>query len=403
MENANISAGTSTTTPATAPVITSANAPVNASEVVPAVSIVVPCYNVENYVRQTLDSLSAQTLANIEIICINDGSTDSTLEVLKEYQSQDSRFVIIDKPNGGYGCAMNVGMAAATGEYIGIVESDDFVDEKMFETLYSAATKNNLEFVKSDFIKFWTEKDGSLLTKYEKLTPKSAYYNVVLNPSENLDLFNAQMLNWAGIYKAEFLREHNIRHNESPGASYQDNGFWFQVFCFAHRGMFLPEAFYHYRQDNSASSINQNNKVFCMPDEYAFIRQFLRDNPDLEKQFIGIYHYKKMHNLGFAFSLLADQFQMPFLERYASEYKEAKERGELDESLFYPDEWKHIHEIMDDPQGFRDEYNKTKKSPEYKRDYELARAKGKGAAAMFVLRHDGLKAMLGKTVRSLKH
>ena len=94
----------------------------------PKVSILVPCYNVEKYLKQCLDSIVNQTLQDIEIICINDGSTDSTLDIIKQYAKNDDRFVVIDKQNEGYGKSMNRGLDAATGEYIGIVESDDWIE-----------------------------------------------------------------------------------------------------------------------------------------------------------------------------------------------------------------------------------------------------------------------------------
>ena len=92
---------------------------------IPAVSIVIPVFNVEKYIGKCLDSLISQTLHNIEIICVNDGSTDHSLEIIKKYAENDPRFVIVDKENGGYGKAMNVGLDKATGEYIGIVEPDE--------------------------------------------------------------------------------------------------------------------------------------------------------------------------------------------------------------------------------------------------------------------------------------
>ena len=104
-----------------------------------AVSIVVPVCNVERYLKECLDSVIKQTLKNIEIICVNDGSTDNSLKILREYEKKDRRIKVITKKNSGYGNTMNVGMDAANGKYIGIVESDDYVDEKMFERLYETA------------------------------------------------------------------------------------------------------------------------------------------------------------------------------------------------------------------------------------------------------------------------
>ena len=105
----------------------------------PAVSVIVPTYNEENYLRQALDSLVAQTLEDIEILLVNDGSTDQSADILREYAAHYPQFTLIDKPNGGYGSAVNAGLDAATGEYIGILEPDDFVDAHMFEDLYKAA------------------------------------------------------------------------------------------------------------------------------------------------------------------------------------------------------------------------------------------------------------------------
>ena len=92
----------------------------------PKVSILVPICNVERYLRQCLDGLVNQTLEDIEVICINDGSTDSSLSIIREYERRDQRIVVIDKPNSGYGDSMNRGIDTARGEYVGIVESDDF-------------------------------------------------------------------------------------------------------------------------------------------------------------------------------------------------------------------------------------------------------------------------------------
>lgn len=369
----------------------------------PDISIVVPCYNVQFYIEETLDSLVSQTLKSIEIVCVNDGSTDETLSILQRYANSDDRIKIIDKENGGYGKAMNVGMKASIGEYIGIVESDDYIKEDMFESLYSVAKKNDLDFAKSDFIKFWTMEDESLKTKYETVAHKKSYYNQLLNPSENLDLFNCQMLNWTGIYKKDFLEKFDIKHNESPGASYQDNGFWFQVFCHGRRMMIVDKAFYYYRQDNAASSINQSNKVFSMLDEYAWIRDLLRKNPELEEQFIGIYQYKKMHNCDFAFSLLAPEFQHAFMERYSQEYREANESGELNKELFYPEEWNRIQFIMDDPEGYIEDYNQKQAAIVEQEAYNSARERGKLALAAFVLKKYGVTKLLKKTVTYMKN
>lgn len=120
------------------------------------VSIVVPVYNVQKYLRQGLDSIVNQTLQDIEIICVDDGSTDESGKILDEYAAKDGRVKVIHKNNTGYGNSMNIGFTAASGEYIGIVESDDYADPKMFETLYQIASANNLDIVKSGFYYYYS-------------------------------------------------------------------------------------------------------------------------------------------------------------------------------------------------------------------------------------------------------
>ena len=117
----------------------------------PKVSVIVPTYNVEMYLDQCMESLQRQTLKDIEIVCVNDGSKDSSLEIMKRNAANDPRIVIIDKENGGYGKAMNVGLDRATGEDIGILEPDDYVPLNMYEDLYQAAKEHDLDFVKADF------------------------------------------------------------------------------------------------------------------------------------------------------------------------------------------------------------------------------------------------------------
>ena len=245
----------------------------------PAISVVMPIYNAEPYLKQALNSVLNQTLTELEIVCVNDGSKDSSLEILRDYASRDNRIKVIDKPNGGYGHAMNVGLNNATGDYIGILEPDDYIKPDMYATLYAAASKNDLDFVRSNYSRLTTDESGNEHLQEVKITEKPKYYIGIQNPQSNLDLFNVRMENWTGIYKRSFIECHGIKFNESPGAAFQDNGFWFQTYCHATRIMLIDQPFYCYRVDNAASSINQTDKVFVMLDEYKWIENWLRSDP----------------------------------------------------------------------------------------------------------------------------
>lgn len=208
----------------------------------PKVSIIVPIYNVEDYLEECMESIVRQTLEDIEIICINDGSTDSSMEILSRYADNDSRIIVVDKKNEGYGIGMNIGLERATGEYVGIVEPDDYVPLDMYEDLYLKAKEYELDFVKADFFRFKTAPNGNMELVYNHLTGTKEDYNVVFNPSNTPEALRYVMNTWSGIYKNDFLRKYNIRHHETPGASFQDNGFWIQTFCFASRAMILDQA-----------------------------------------------------------------------------------------------------------------------------------------------------------------
>ncbi len=244
------------------------------------VSVLVPIYNVEVFLPECLDSLVNQTLKDIEIICINDGSKDSSLDIIKRYASKDKRIKIIDKENSGYGDSMNQGLKKATGEYIGIVESDDFIELDGFEKLYSIATKYNVEVVKSNFYEYFTEKhkdDG----KSNMFLPTEI--NKVIDPRKNRHVFYEQPSIWSAIYKNEFLKKNDIDFLPSPGASYQDAGFNFKVWATARRAYFVDDAFLHYRQDNPNSSVKSDGKIYAVKDEYDEVEKYLKEKGLMEE------------------------------------------------------------------------------------------------------------------------
>ena len=338
----------------------------------PKVSVVIPCYNVEQYLRECIESALNQTLPDIEIICVNDGSTDGTLGIIKEYMAADDRVKLVDKANSGYGNTMNRGMDAATGEYIAILESDDYIKPNMYETLYGLAKKHDLDFIKSDYEIFVGEGQDRTFTYMDTCRKRSRCYKVI-NPSENIDVLNERMNTWTGIYKKAFLNEYNIRHNETPGASYQDNGFWFQTFLWAKRIMFADMAFYQLRRDNPNSSVHNKGKVFCIFEEYAFIESIVRSNPEKEKTFIKIFQKKKFDNCSYHYRRVGDEFKMDFLERMSEEFKKAREAGELDSGLFFGNGWNDLCTIMDKPEAYYAQtVNKVSDNLSIEKKYQIA-------------------------------
>lgn len=238
------------------------------------VSVLVPIYNVEKFLPECLESLTKQTLKDIEIICINDGSTDSSPKIIQQYAEKDSRIVIINKKNSGYGDSMNQGLAIAKGEYIGIVESDDFIEKNSFAALYDMAEKYNLEVVKGNYYEYVTQGRQDI-RKSDMFLPKET--NCIIDPYFSRHIFYQQPSIWSAIYKRSFLKDNNIDFLPSPGASYQDAGFNFKVFAMARKVLFVNDAFLHYRQDNPNSSVKSNGKIYCVKEEYDNVEKYLKD------------------------------------------------------------------------------------------------------------------------------
>ena len=316
------------------------------------VSIIIPTYNVEMYLVECMESVIHQTLKDIEIICINDGSTDGSLEILKSYAQKDDRIVLVDKENGGYGIAMNIGLEKATGEYIGIVEPDDFVKLDMYESLYQIAKDNDLDFVKADFYRFKRTDEDDLNMVQNHLSTNPEEDNQVFNPSEDTEAIRYIMNTWSGIYKKEFIEKHHIRHNETPGASFQDNGFWFQTFIFATRAMIADKPYYMNRRDNPNSSVHNREKVYCMNIEYDHIRDILMEYPELWERFKGMYWYKKYNNYIGTIRRIGMEYRREFVERFSAEFKRGLEKNELDPSVFSVAAWKKIQVVAAEPDTF---------------------------------------------------
>lgn len=313
------------------------------------VSIIVPAYNVEPYLVECMESITRQTLSDIEIICINDGSTDGTLKILKSYAEKDPRIVLIDKENGGYGIGMNIGLSVATGEYIGIVEPDDFVPVNMFGDLYEIAKANDLDFVKADFYRFECASNGDMFLTYNHLDRKNQYYNQVFDPSHTPEAIRFIMNTWSGIYRKAFLDEYHIRHNETPGASFQDNGFWFQTFAFAKRGMVIDKPYYMNRRDNPNSSVKNVQKIYCINAEYDHIRDVLMQYPETWERFKTYYTLKRFHNSVATLRRISNEFKKDYVERFSKEMKRAKQMGEMDEELFTAAERDNLHLLINQP------------------------------------------------------
>ena len=330
------------------------------------VSIVVPCCNVEKYLDQCLKSIINQTLNNIEIICINDGSKDGTLNIIKKYAAKDNRIVIIDKPNSGYGDSMNIGFSKARGKYIGIVESDDFIEPNMFEILYRTARDNDADVVKSNFWFYWSNPERNELHEYFR----KAECGRVICPHEydNGSLYGRKPSIWSAIYKKDFIVKNNISFLPTPGASFQDTSFTFKVYSSAKRMVCLYDSFLHYRQDNENSSVNNaDKKTEFVFKEYKEIERFINDGP-YKKELYPIYASAFYDTCIWTYERLSVSKRYPFLKTISPWFKKLIDKVGINNFTFGDCWWKRrdIVRIANDPM----EYQTWRNVERYEQNYD---------------------------------
>lgn len=285
------------------------------------VSIIMPSYNVAPYIRECMDSVVNQTLKDIEVIVVDASSSDGTREILDEYAARDSRIHILIDDKNSTGYANNKAIEHAVGEYIGIVETDDYIVPEMFEKLYDIAKNTGCDIVKGDYDSFSGNGEERIFVKHNMLGGRSNNYNKILNPIKEEHIFEAVMFNWAGIYKRSFLNKYHIRHQETPGASFQDNGFYFLAYALADSVYFTRESFYRYRKDNPNSSINNPAKVFCMCDEYDYIESCLKHIPDIWKAVYYRYLRRRYGACSWTLKKVAPEYRGQLADRIAKDFR----------------------------------------------------------------------------------
>ncbi|UYI80111.1 MAG: glycosyltransferase [Fusobacterium varium] len=220
------------------------------------VSVIVPVYNVEKYIGKCIRSIMEQTLEEIEIIVINDGSPDRSLEIVNRLMKEDQRIKVITKKNGGLSSARNIGIKIATGKYIQHIDGDDWIEENYLKNMYEFAEKENLDIVISDYYEDYS--NGKIKIKRGKEKSEK----IIFNSKEYLkDFFydgDAPAM-WNKLFKTSLYKENNIFHPENISIG-EDLSTTPRLIYFAKKVGYLKEAFYHYRQ-NSESITNMINGV----------------------------------------------------------------------------------------------------------------------------------------------
>ncbi len=220
------------------------------------VSVIMPSLNVKDYIEEAVRSALCQTLREIEVICIDAGSDDGTWDILASLAKTDGRVVLRHSDVKSYGYQVNLGIDMARGEYLAVLETDDCISPEMYGELYKAAVMQDCDYVKGDYLAYWTQDSGERFFINRKTFFQDNLYHEVIEPKRKPDVAAGDWYLWPGIYKREFLLENNIRLSETPGAAFQDIGFLFQTTVHAKRALYLKEPYYKYCLDREGASSN---------------------------------------------------------------------------------------------------------------------------------------------------
>lgn len=243
----------------------------------PKVSVIIPVYNTEKYLRECLDSVVNQTLKEIEIICIDDGSTDSSLEILKEYAQKDNRFTIITQKNLHAGVARNAGLTVAKGEFLNFLDADDWFELNMLEEMYNKASSLNLDMLICNASKF-DSKTKEILNVFginNKYIPTQEVFSIKDIKANWSKAFIPAA--WNKMYNTNFIKKHNIHFQKI--ISCNDIGFTLCVTAISQRISVIPKVFVYYRKGiKNCISASRGKKAYNIILAYDYVHKFLNKN-----------------------------------------------------------------------------------------------------------------------------
>lgn len=282
------------------------------------VSVIVPVFNVEKYLEQCLNSLVNQTLKDIEIICINDGSTDNSYEILKKFKKKDKRIKIFSfKENKGQGVCRNKGIELSTGEYISFVDSDDWVELDFLEKTYHNAISNNSDIVLCNAIEEYSNyQKERIYFQNNEINSNMTTFNYKFKKNRLLNYF---LTIWAKLHKTQFLKDNSIKF---PDIIFEDAVFHVESFLKAEKISYCNNIFYHYRRNNEKSTMANINKkkTFDVFPMVKYIEKVLVDNGAYDEFKVEFSRFK-INQFKEKFSELTEVFKEEYYHKLRIEFK----------------------------------------------------------------------------------
>jgi glycosyltransferase involved in cell wall biosynthesis len=274
------------------------------------ISVIIPVYNVDKYLRQCLDSVINQTAVKLQIICVDDGSTDNSLNILEEYARQDRRLTVITQKNSGLSAARNAAMPLVKGKYTLFVDSDDWIEPNLCETVFAEAERTNAEVVLFGFVNEIVQPEKKLASLCEPTCIPAVDYFL---------FFNHHCMVWNRLYLTEFLRHNGITFPD--GLYYEDNEFNYKVLVSMSHCVSVPKILYHYRKNFSGIVLGSISARFDHIEIFRRIGLFLKER-NLLPEYGLIYTAHKIKLLYRAYCSLPEEYQSAFMEKTLSSLNE---------------------------------------------------------------------------------
>ena len=264
----------------------------------PKISIIVPVYNVEEYLENCITSILNQTFKDFELILINDGSTDNSLEICEHYKDIDDRICIIDKKNGGLSSARNAGLNIAKGEYIGFVDSDDYIHPQMYEILYNEIVKNNADVVLCNFKEVYNYDENLICYKKNAKEDVSIRLFSNIEALENIDSIDAVkfIVAWNKLYKSWIFN--NLRYRN--GIIHEDEFIIHRILYKCRKVIYIERQLYFYMQ-RDGSIMQQANKItkidylLALSDRVRFFYENGLENLQYKYEYIYLLNIFKLY------------------------------------------------------------------------------------------------------------
>ncbi len=280
-------------------------------------SIIVPVYNVEKFLRESLDSIISQTLKDFEVICVNDGSTDNSLEILKEYANKDSRIKVISQENQGQGVARNNAIDIAQGKYLLFVDPDDFIESNTLEVLYNKFHETDVDIIQFDYATCKEDGTHKRVETFKKRLKKYFNYSIKNNQIFNWHKINKKNLEgmylaiWNKAYKTSFIKEHHIKF--APTKTGEDNVFSISSNLLANKILYINKVFYFYRTRTGSAVNKASNDNFDVFENMKILKDFLVTN-NLYEEYKSSFDGYVLFALSWHFSKISHEGSEKYLE-----------------------------------------------------------------------------------------